>query len=151
MSVTTRHQIEQTLGNDEKPDPFMRSVINDNALACQSIRNKNFDLNEAKQQSQQGIAMLRTKEGLQTMLTAQMLSVHKLQQHAMVYANSIDNMQSKQYYTYTAIKLANCFVQQANVLAKLQGIAGQTMLVGRVDVHEGGQAVVGNIQRTNQG
>ena len=43
-------------------------------------------------------------------------------------------------------RLANCFVQQANMLTKLQGIAGQKITVERVVVNQGGQAVVGNIQ-----
>ena len=85
------------------------------------------------------------------MLEAQMLSIHQLQQQSMVFVNGIDSMTSKQYHTNTAIKLSNCFVQQASLLAKLQGAVGQTMMVGRVDVHEGGQAVVGNIHGTKQG
>jgi hypothetical protein len=34
----------------------------------------------------------------------------------------------------------------SNALAKLQGVGGQKIVVERVDVHQGGQAVVGNIQ-----
>lgn len=64
----------------------------------------------------------------------------------MIYANATDELELKKYYTNAAIKLANCFTQQANILAKLQGIGGQKIIVERVDVHQGGQAVVGNIQ-----
>ncbi|KTD31197.1 hypothetical protein Lmor_2804 [Legionella moravica] len=48
--------------------------------------------------------------------------------------------------TNAIVKLANCFVQQTNILAKLQGVGGQKIIVERVDVHQGGQAIVGNIQ-----
>jgi len=85
-------------------------------------------------------------DGLQAMLAAQMLSIHELQQRTMAYANASDNLELKRYCTNTTVKLANCFVQQANILAKLQGIGGQKIIVERVDVHQGGQAVVGNIQ-----
>jgi len=71
---------------------------------------------------------------------------HQLQQRSMVYANGSDNFELKTYYTNAAVKLANCFVQQANMLAKLRGVGGQKIIVERVDVHQGGQAVVGNIQ-----
>ena len=37
-------------------------------------------------------------------------------------------------------------MQQANTLAKLQGVGGQKIIIERVDVHQGGQAIVGNIQ-----
>ena len=80
------------------------------------------------------------------MLAAQMLSIHHLQQRSMTYANACEGMKLQQYYTNAAIKLSNCFVQQANMLAKLQGVGGQKIIVERVDVHQGGQAIVGNIQ-----
>lgn len=37
-------------------------------------------------------------------------------------------------------------LQQATLLAKLQGGIGQKIIVEHVDVHQGGQAIVGNIQ-----
>ncbi len=55
-------------------------------------------------------------------------------------------MELKKYCTNTTVKLANCFVQQVNILAKLQGVGGQKIIVERVEVQQGGQAVVGNIQ-----
>lgn len=45
----------------------------------------------------------------------------------------------------SAVKLANCFTQQAALLAKLQGVGGQKIVVEHVEVHQCGQAVVGNI------
>lgn len=45
---------------------------------------------------------------------AQMLSL----QRAMVYAKAVYDLDLKQYYTNATIKLANCFVQQVNMLAK---------------------------------
>nr|HAT8715386.1 hypothetical protein [Legionella jordanis] len=73
-------------------------------------------------------------------------SIHELQQTTMAFAISCTDLELKKYYTNAAIKLANCFTQQASVLAKLQGVGGQKIIVERVDVHQGGQAIVGNIQ-----
>ena len=63
----------------------------------------------------------------------------------MAMANSLSYSEAAQYYTNTAIKLSNCFVSQANLLAKLQGGCGQKIIVERVDVSHGGQAVIGTV------
>ena len=81
------------------------------------------------------------------MIAAQMLSIHKLQQKTMCYAQNINNFKLEKYYINSGVKLANCFVQQANLLAKLQGIGGQKIIIERVEVHQGGQAIVGSIHR----
>lgn len=129
-----------------KQDKFSRSIIRNGALASNDISNEKFDLKEARSLCAEGISALGAQNGLESMLAAQMLSVHQLQQRSMVYANAADDFELKKYYTNAAIKLANSFVQQANMLAKLRGMGGQKIIVERVDVHQGGQAVVGNIQ-----
>jgi hypothetical protein len=130
----------------DQQDKFTRNIIHDAALASNNISNDNFDLKKAKSLCADGISALGAQNGLESMLAAQMLSIHQLQQRSMAYANASDNMEIKTYYTNSAIKLANCFVQQANMLAKLRGVGGQKIIVERVDVHQGGQAIVGNIQ-----
>jgi len=127
-------------------DKLTLSIIHDGALASSNISSDNFDLEKAKSLCTEGITALGAQNGLESMLAAQMLSIHKLQQRSMAYANASDNLELKTYYTNSAIKLANCFVQQANMLAKLRSVGGQKIIVERVDVYQGGQAVVGNIQ-----
>lgn len=139
-----QHQLNDSML--EAKEKFNRHVIDENAIATNNIRAEKFDMDKAKQKSSDALIALDVNGGLQSMLAAQMLSIHELQQRTMTYANAIDSLELKKYYTNTAVKLANCFVQQANVLAKLQGVGGQKIIVERVDVHQGGQAVVGNIQ-----
>ena len=129
-----------------QPDKFTKYIIDDATLASNNIRGEKFDLEKARSLGTEGIAAFGAQSGLESMLAAQMLSIHQLQQSSMAYANTSDSLGLKTYYTNTAIKLSNCFVQQANMLAKLKGIGGQKIIVERVDVHSGGQAVVGNIQ-----
>jgi hypothetical protein len=136
-----------SIANNENESDFKRQLIHDNALANNSYKDESFELDKEKQSSKEAIAELNATNGLQSMLAAQMLSVHKLQQKSMCYAHNIKDYRLEKYYVNAGIKLANCFVQQANLLAKLQGIAGQKIIVERVDVHEGGQAIVGNVQR----
>lgn len=130
----------------ETKDKFIRHIIHENAIATNDIRSEKFDMDKAKQKSHDAMTSMCVNGGLQSMLAAQMYSIHELQQKTMIYANATDNLERQKYYTNSAIKLANCFVQQANILAKLQGVGGQKIIVERVDVHQGGQAVVGNIQ-----
>ncbi len=142
-------QDKQPLVSDRTRDAkekFNRHIIQKNAAAISDISAHNFDINKARQISQNALAALDAKDGLQSMLAAQILSIHELQQRSMVYAHAADDLELKKYFTNATIKLANCFVQQANTLAKLQGVGGQKIIIERVDVHQGGQAIVGNIQ-----
>lgn len=132
-------------------DEFTQDIVLKTVFASHNIKDKNFDLNEAKRTCSAGIISINTKDGLQTMLSAQMLTIHQLQQKAMAYASGISNLEIEKYYTNVAIKLSHCFIQQANLLAKLQGFAGQKITVERVDVHQGGQAIVGTIQQGGRG
>lgn len=124
---------------------FIQYILAEGALACSGDITKD-NLAQARKISEDGLTALDAQGGIQTMLAAQMLSIHHLQQKSMFFANSLPDGDSKRYFTNTSIKLANCFVQQANMLAKLQGLAGQKITVERVIVNQGGQAVVGNIQ-----
>ncbi|EHL30006.1 hypothetical protein [Legionella drancourtii] len=130
-----------------KTNCFKQILIHENALANNSYKDENFNLNEAEQFTHEAIGELNANNGMQSMLAAQMLSIHKLQQKTMCYAQNINNIKLEKQYINSAIKLSNCFVQQANLLAKLQGIGGQKITVERVEVHQGGQAIVGNIHR----
>lgn len=125
---------------------LLERTIRSNATACNNINHKDFDLEKAKNQSENDLVALQCEGGLQAMVAAQMLSIHKLQQTSITLAHGLSFSEASAYYTNTAIKLSNTFVQQANLLAKLQGGVGQKIIVERVDVHQGGQAVVGNIQ-----
>ncbi|WP_035918435.1 hypothetical protein [Legionella fairfieldensis] len=122
-----------------------RKILRLNALACNDIRQNNFDIENAMHQSRKELQTLGVNDCLQEMIAAQIISIHRLQQISMSFASSTDEMNHRQYFTNAAIKLANCFAQQANLLSRLQGYGGQKMIIERVDVHHGGQAVVGNI------
>ncbi|APF02926.1 TPA: hypothetical protein ACJ5DT_000051 [Legionella pneumophila] len=139
------NQMTCGIANPNESD-FKRQLIHDNALANNSYKEEGFDLDKEKQSCKEAMTELNTSNGLQSMLAAQMLSVHKLQQKSMCYAQNIKDYRLEKYYVNAGIKLANCFVQQANLLAKLQGLGSQKITVERVEVHQGGQAIVGNIQ-----
>jgi hypothetical protein len=126
---------------------FSKRIARLSTLACNRCDGDDFDYVKAQNDAQSALKVLCAKGGIQEMLVAQMLSIHRLQQLAIGLANEPAPIETARYFTNTAIKLANVFVQQANLLNKLQGNAGQKIIVERVDVHSGGQAVVGNINR----
>lgn len=146
LNVVQDKQLNAADSIAEAKEKFYQHIIQKNATATNNINTEKFDMNKAKQKSSDALTALGANDGLQAMLAAQMLSIHELQQRTMVYAHAVDNHELKKYYTNATVKLANCFVQQANTLAKLQGAGWQKIIVERVEVHQGGQAVVGNIQ-----
>ena len=124
---------------------FLKDTIYSTATSCNNINHKNFDIEKAKKQSENDLIALQCDGGIQAMLAAQMLSIHKLQQTSLTLAHGLSFEGVGKYYINTAIKLSNTFIQQANLLAKLQGGVGQKIIVERVDISHGGQAVIGNI------
>jgi hypothetical protein len=127
------------------PHPFTQTILNLNVLASCPKSPNDTELKKAMRESTAGLKALNSQGTLQEMLAAQMLSIHQLQQQTTAFANKAIHIENTQYFTNTAIKLANCFTQQAALLAKLQGTGGQKIVVEHVEVHHGGQAVVGNI------
>ena len=115
------------------------------AQTCNNIKDADFDIESAKRKGLSQLTALEVEGSLQEMLASQMLSIHKYQQLAMVMSHGLPAGEYQQYYTNTGIKLANTFVQQANLLAKLQGRIGQKIIVERVNISQGGQAVIGTV------
>ncbi|MGC1181489.1 hypothetical protein [Legionella sp.] len=146
FKVTKKNHSDAEKIKHKAIDTFNNHIIHNAAIASNNIRADNFDINAAKEKTDDALVALNTQNSLQSMLAAQMLSIHELQQTTMACANGCNSIELKKYYTNSAIKLSNCFVQQVNILAKLQGVGGQKIVVERVDIHQGGQAIVGNIQ-----
>jgi len=97
------------------------------------------------------MASLGADDGLKAMLVSQMAAVHKLQQLAFTAAKSFTNIERQRLFIKNTTMLSNVFVQQANLLHKLQGNGQQKVIVEHVHVYNGGQAVVGNVETIGQG
>ena len=123
---------------------FTKKIVRLNALAA-AFKGDDSDMEKAEEESKIGLSALNANGAFQEMLAAQMLSIHHLQQVSMAMANQTTHMGARQSFANNGIKLANVFVQQANLLSRLQGSGGHRITVERVDVHQGGQAVVGSV------
>lgn len=143
--ICTTNIITKNNTADIERKKFRHRIISTHIVSSIHRHPSKTELEKAEQDAFIGLNALNPVDALQEMLVAQMLSIHQLQQQAIAFANKYTQIENIQYYTNAAIKLANCFTQQANTLGKLQGHMGHKITVEHVDVHHGGQAIVGNV------
>jgi hypothetical protein len=124
---------------------FTNKITKLNILACDLSPNDELDIDKAIQESQIGLKVLGV-EGGASRNGSRTNAIHSsattdFNSHG--YQNN--QIPMKQYLTNTAIKLSNTFIQQATLLTKLQRNGEKNITVEHVDVHQGGQAIVGNV------
>ncbi len=88
---------------------------------------------------------------LKAMLATQMAAIHDLQQSEFVFVRQSTNSQERSNHINAITKLSNVFIQQATLMQKLQGKGQQKVTVEHVHVHNGGQAIVGNVEASTRG
>jgi hypothetical protein len=92
------------------------------------------------------------KDQLEGLLAVQMVSVHSL---AMEYLKRVSLENQTPYgidaNINRATKLLRTFTMQMEALNRHRGKVGQQMVVGNVNVNEGGQAVVGQVSHDGRG
>lgn len=142
-----RSDIHALKNFDDDKVKFSNKIAGLNAFACNNFKQEGFQLANAVKESQGNLNALGAKSPLEQILASQILSLHELQQTSMTMANTINDIRSKQYFTNAAIKLANSCTAQISLLARLQGAAGQRIVVEHVEIHDGGQAIVGNVTK----
>lgn len=94
----------------------------------------------------QQIAELKPESYLESLLISQIIQVNGAAGMCMGRA-FLDGQgfKVKELYANLAIKFQRTFVAQIEALQKLRGKGGQHVTVEHVHVHEGGQAIVGNV------
>jgi hypothetical protein len=103
--------------------------------------------------SLEAMAGLAPEGAMQSMLCVQMLSVHLAATKAALQATRPqDDPATTDIYINRASKLMKLFAQQSELLARLQNkISQQKIVVERVDVNSGGQAILGTITGGSRG
>jgi len=89
---------------------FANNIITKYALTTITSK-KDIDYKSVKKEAVENIEALEPEDGLQVMLSAQMNSVHALQQNMMLYANAATNSDVAQKYVNIVTKLSNVFIQ----------------------------------------
>ena len=90
-----------------------------------------------------GIAPQDETEG---MLAVQMVAVHYATMTMAARLNRVETIDQQNSAERAFNKLARTFTTQMEALNRYRGKGQQKMIVEHVHVHEGGQAIVGNVQ-----
>ena len=100
----------------------------------------------------QQLAELKPQSYLESMLINQMIQVNgaagKCMERAFLEGQGF---KIKELNANLAIKFQRTFVAQIEALQKLRGKGGQRVTVEHVHIHEGGQAIVGNVNHVPGG
>ncbi len=116
-----------------------------NAAAGQGSGNLDADLAVALAQ----MAELEPQTPLEAMLISQMVAVNTAVGRVMASAMAREQkLECRERNINLAGKLQRTFIQQADTLQKLRGKGQQKVTVEHVHVHQGGQAVVCNIEHS---
>ena len=95
-----------------------------------------------------GLAMMGAidpQDELEAALAMQMVGCHSLGVEMLARARQESSVDLTAQYANLAVKLQRTFAAQIEALARLRGGANQSVRVEHVHVHDGGQAIVGNV------
>lgn len=97
------------------------------------------------------IAAIDPQDEIEGALALQMAQGHQLATTMLEMAARTDSTDHLALYGGLAVKLSRTFTQQIEALSRLRGDANQSVRVEHVHVHDGGQAIVGNVGAPGRG
>ena len=92
------------------------------------------------------IAEIKPRDGVERMLAVQMAATHVAMIRAGRWMANADNLAQVQTHTTRYNKLARTYTAQMEALRKHRNGGKQTVTVQHVNVEDGGQAIVGNVE-----
>lgn len=114
------------------------------AVSTGPVKDPDTSINLVMQQ----FSALQPQSYLETMLIAQMIQVSNAASKCMglVFVDG-QTTYGKELNANLATKFQRTFIAQIEALQKLRGKGGQKVTVEHVHVHQGGQAIVGNVEQ----
>jgi hypothetical protein len=100
-----------------------------------------------------GIAVavgIKPRDTVEAMLALQMAAVHMASMKAASHLMSTNNLKARAMYESSVNKLGRTFTTQMEALKRYRSKRSQRIVVERVNVSKGGQAVVGNVGRRGE-
>ena len=91
---------------------------------------------------------LESENETEAMLGVQMASTHALAMELLARARHAEHVSTTNDYANVAVRLLRTYAAQMETFARLRRKGEQTVRVEHVHVHEGGQAVVGNVNHS---
>ncbi|NOD90987.1 MULTISPECIES: hypothetical protein [unclassified Ruegeria] len=92
------------------------------------------------------VAGVRPRDEIEAMLAIQMGAIHQATMMMARRLNHVKSLPQQDSAERALNKLARTFTSQVETLKRYRSKADQTVRVERVEVKEGGQAIVGNVQ-----
>lgn len=124
------------------------AVANDLVAHCARLATSNGKIDEDKLNSLIGFVQgIEPQDTVEAALAAQMAAIHD---NVMLFARRLahaDTISESDSAERTVNRLARTFTAQVEALKKYRSSGEQVVRVERVNVSEGGQAIVGNVQR----
>ncbi|MCF3594185.1 hypothetical protein LZG00_09250 [Rhodobacteraceae bacterium LMO-12] len=90
---------------------------------------------------------MKPKDATEVLLVSQMAAIHQATMMLARRLNHVENIPQQDAAERALNKLARTFAAQVDTLKRYRSKGQQTVRVERVTVQEGGQAIVGNVQR----
>lgn len=128
-----------------KNAPFYEKLLNKFSLTGFNLQSEDFT-EDLKDVARDTLNAINDENGTQIMLSAQMATVHFLQQRLAIFAYNNKCPKDQNYYVNAVVKLSNVFAQQVNLMQSLKGLEAGKVRVEHVHVHNGGRAVVGTVE-----
>ncbi|WP_171208764.1 MULTISPECIES: hypothetical protein [unclassified Ruegeria] len=92
------------------------------------------------------VAGVKPQDEIEAMLAIQMGAIHQATMMMARRLNHVETLQQQDSAERALNKLARTFTSQVETLKRYRSKADQTVRVERVEVKEGGQAIVGNVE-----
>jgi hypothetical protein len=93
------------------------------------------------------VKAIEPKDEVETMIAAQMAAIHVATMTFACRLNHVENIPQQDSAERALNKLARTFTTQMEALNRHRGKGQQKVTVEHVHVHEGGQAIVGHVER----
>ncbi|CUJ99540.1 hypothetical protein RUE5091_02056 [Ruegeria denitrificans] len=97
------------------------------------------------------VAGVKPQDEIEAMLAIQVGAIHQATMMMARRLNHVKTLPQQDSAERALNKLARTFTSQVETLKRYRSKAGQTVRVERVEVNEGGQAIVGNVQNRGRG
>lgn len=133
-------------------DDNAKIILNDLTAACGANGNipseKNVGLlNEASEI----LTSIKPKDALEGLLAVQIIATHKAAMECFRQATVTNYPPNYQEKINLAVKLTRAFTTQMDALSKYRNKGKQKITVEHVEVKDGGQAIVGNVENRGRG
>ncbi len=94
---------------------------------------------------------IKPRDAVEAMLCSQQVATHVAMMNLSGKVMDAQMPQLREGYERSMSRLSRTFLTQVHALKKYRAKAQQVVRVERVDVHDGGQAIVGNVEIEGRG